>query len=218
MKKNVLMATVIAVCALSAALAFGIRKKITNLQDNKSLSAQAPLREKARQKGRYEAVVRPLETTRYDDIKSLSMASPLIVTGLVQQQKSFVPATNDRLIVTGHQLLVQEVLKGRVKTGDIITVETLGGSVQFEDGSTAELKTPEIFKDPELAKSYVMFLRPHKDAYRLVGGPQGLFEITAMGTIKPQVPADDTLMRAYSETRLDKFLRSITKVTAPANP
>lgn len=212
MKKHILIGIGIAVCVLSAAIAFGIiRKKTTSVTRDQIPNAQTSLREKARQKGHYVGTVRPVETTKYDDVESLAKASALLVTGIVQQQKSSVPSTNERLIVTGHQLLVQEVLKGQVKTGDIITVETLGGSVQFEDGSVAEMKAPEVFKDPEMGKSYVFFLRPHKSAYRLVGGPQGLFEITPRGRIRPQVPAEDLLMLKYDKKNLQEFLDVIRK-------
>jgi hypothetical protein len=209
MKKHILIAVGLAVGILGAAIALGvIRKQPGGVSRDQKPAPPASMREKARQKRHYVGTISPAETTRYDDVENLTTGSTLVVTGIVQQQNSFVPASNERLIVTAHQVLVQQVLKGGVHTGDSKSIETLGGKVDFEDGSVAELKQPDIFKDPELGRTYVFFLRPHKAAYRLVGGPQGLFEIKPNGKISPQVPANDQLMK-YNKKSASEFLQTI---------
>ena len=209
MNKRIFITTVVAIFVVSGIVAFGLTRRTATAPQNDDLNAKASIREKARAKGHYIGLARPVETTQYDDVESLTKASTLVVRGLVQQQKSFVPATNERLVVTAYELLVQDVLKGNVKTGESISVETLGGTVQFEDGTIAEMKVPEIMKNPELGKAYLFFLRPHKSAFRLVGGPQGLFEVTVGGKLKPQVPADDKLMKKYGASSLDELSRTI---------
>ncbi len=215
MKNRLVILTVIGVCLVSTALALELKKKtVTAVPQEPDPIVRASMREKARQKGHYIGMVHPLETTRYYDAESLVKSSPLIVTGIVQEQKSLIPPTNDRLIVTAHEVLVQNVLKGAGKAGTVIQVETLGGAIRFEDGTTAELKTPDIIKDPQLGKTYLLFLRPQKSAYRLVGGPQGLFELSPNGKITPQVPADDVLMTKYGGKAAETFIRTVQELAA----
>jgi hypothetical protein len=64
-----------------------------------------------------------------------------VVVGTPTDSKSQLAAGGE-LIMTSHDILVQEVIKGNIAPESIIKVKLPGGSVQFDDGTSAEMRTP----------------------------------------------------------------------------
>jgi hypothetical protein len=107
---------------------------------------------------------------------------------------------------------MQEVIKGKVAQSSTITVNLPGGRVEFEDGTSAEIRTPG-FRKMENGKTYVLFLRENKaegDAFILVGGQQGLFEIPADGSgVNPHGLTVDDVVKQNKDKDVNSFLKEI---------
>ncbi len=108
---------------------------------------------------------------------------------------------------------VNRSFKGGAGSGQPITVRGPGGRVDFGDGTFAEVKLPDFWNNPEAGKSYVFFLEKRADGYFVLrGGPQGLFEVTPGGTIKPQVREEDQLMKRYDNKDARSFYDELRRV------
>jgi hypothetical protein len=116
------------------------------------------------------------------DIESLTKNSADVVVGVASSNASEV-SPDGQLIVTDYRVNMTNVLKGKVNSGSDITVHLPGGRVEFEDGTSAEVITPN-FERMENDKKYVLFLGKEQgdnNRYILTGGSQGLFEVTDKG-------------------------------------
>jgi hypothetical protein len=102
-------------------------------------------------------------------------------------------------------------LKGSLSTGDTVNVVVPGGKVVFEDGTSAELKTPDM-EQMEGGKTYVLFLSPRKDAaggFGLTGLGQGLFELPRDKTgVRPQGHRSDVVQKHKGETE-EEFIEKV---------
>ncbi|MGH9930660.1 MAG: hypothetical protein ACREA9_15740, partial [Pyrinomonadaceae bacterium] len=96
----------------------------------------------------------------------------------------------------------------------VISLRLPGGSFQFEVGTFAEVKMPDVWKKPEVGKSYVFFIEKRPGGYFVLrGGPQGMFEITPDGVVKPQVRQEDELMQNYNDKDVRAFLKEIRQAS-----
>jgi hypothetical protein len=102
------------------------------------------------------------------------------------------------------------VLKGHVKTGGNITVSLPGGKVGFPDGSTAEVHTP-WFRKMINHKRYLVFLtgKPTSDSFTTTGGPQGVFEIAADGSLISHSGLAKDVMREYAGKSSQAFVKEV---------
>src|SRR5690242_15448511 len=117
------------------------------------------------------------------------------------------------MVVTDFVVDGTKTFKGTVDSAPTITVRAPGGKVDFGDGTSAEVKLPEFWNNPEVGKSYVLFLEKRStDYYVLRGGPQGTFEVTSAGTIKPEVREDDQLMKRYNGVLARAFYEEVRRV------
>jgi hypothetical protein len=155
------------------------------------------LREGAKQNGHKVIFANPINVKRYDDVQSLSRDSSIIVVGSVSEEVSRLRTPEAKSIVTDFKVYIHEVLKGQESTGETITIRGPGGQVQFDDGTSAEVKMPDYWKNPESGKVYTFFLKRKGNAYVLIGGPQGLFETPLEGDVQPQALAEDRLTQNY---------------------
>lgn len=170
------------------------------------------LREGARHRGHKVLTARPKNLRKYDNVAKLVRDSTAIVVGRPEQRASQLRQPAEDFVDTDYQVRVTEVLDGQPRAGETITVVTPGGVVQFPDGSSAEVRMPEFWRDPQVGKNYVFFLRQKGEKFLLVGGPQGLFEITARGGVEPQVRPEDELSLFYGDKNLSFLLRQIRSV------
>ncbi|HEV8368665.1 MAG TPA: hypothetical protein VGQ39_12000 [Pyrinomonadaceae bacterium] len=214
MGKHILIAVVVSV--LLSAVALGLVSKRSNNTLLSQQSQQVPdirsqsLRTQAEKSGSVTATARPTNLRRYDAVNTLAQESNAIITGTVNSQTSQLLPPAEKLIVTDFKITVREPIKGALVTGQTISVRTPGGRVDFGDGKYAEVKMPDFWKYPEVGKLYVVFLESRTDgSFVLRGGPQGLFEINAAGTIKAQVRPEDKLAQNYDGKKLRSFLAEV---------
>jgi hypothetical protein len=207
----------ILICVTVSILSFGFIKAISRSPQQGTTAAVAAadarsLRQKAKVNGHVTATANPRNLHRYEELASLKRDSASVVIGTVSSQASTLLPPNENIIVTDYQVTVVDVLKSDVKPGQTISVRAPGGRVQFEDGSLAEVNLPDYWKNPEVGKTYVMFLESRPGGtFVLTGGPQGLFEITANGGIAPQVRAEDKLMQAYKGRSKAAFIAEASR-------
>jgi hypothetical protein len=194
MKKHLLLAAVI--CAALSALAYGYADRILVSQPDRAKPAPPArsLREKAKQRGNYVATSSPTGFTKFDDVGVLTAHSEYVVVGIPERRGSKLVRPAEEFIETRYQVAVTDVLKGSAAAGETITLRTPGGRVQFDDGTSAEVKMPPFWRDPEVGKTYLFFLKKRAEGFTLVGGPQGMFELSPEAGVLPQVRDEDALM------------------------
>ena len=112
-------------------------------------------------------------------------------------------------ILTDYEVRVSEVFKGSASAGDSITVALPGGSIKFEDGTTAELKALG-FEPLKLGATYTIFLSESAatpNVYTLSGGPQGLVEIVYDKTLKSHGRLTDPVNEESKGKDKETFLK-----------
>jgi hypothetical protein len=148
---------------------------------NTQNDADKSLREKAKVAGHY--------TTEWDDpkwkekheLKTLTKKSSLIVKGVAYN--GFCKLSADgKLITTEYVVTIDSVLKGVAPKENRVQLSLPGGLVRFPEGTSATVRTP-TFRKMANGRSYILFLEPGSQdgLFSLVGGPQGLFEISSDG-------------------------------------
>lgn len=110
---------------------------------------------------------------------------------------------------------IEYVYKGSLERGKTVTVSLPGGKVLFEDGTTAEIKTP-WFKKMQNGTTYLLFLNeaPGGGTFVTTGEAQGLFEIpTGEGsrTVKTHVGILRDPMWKYQNMDVRAFLKELRK-------
>lgn len=134
------------------------------------------LREAAKLKGHYVGELDPHWDLALFDIELLTRYSAAVVMGATTKEIGGRLTAGGQLITTDYEFVVGETIKGAVTQGSTITVSLPGGRVQFEDGSSAELKTP-TFERMRIGATYTIFLSESEDApnsYNLTAGPTGV--------------------------------------------
>jgi hypothetical protein len=173
----------------------------------------------------------PLPMRRYRELKDLVDQSSEIVVGVPFTKSSSRSAPGDRMIVTDYEVQVLQTIKGDRHRGRTIILRVPGGLMLSADGTIAEVRMPDYWKNPDVGKAYVFFLRKKKDSpSKLVGGPQGLFQITPWPdsfslasppdistgrVIIPQVLDSDELMKNYNGKDVAVFLSEIKQMISP---
>jgi len=207
MKKHLVIATL--TCVALSVLAFAFTKGRSAPPQNRTRMRSDSVRERAKQTGGVTGTARSTNLRRYDDLVALARESEIIVTGSVESEINQLLPPKEKLVVTDSTVRVEEVLKGKMERSQTILVRGPGGRVDFDDGTFADVRMPDFWRNPQLGKSYVFFLDKRGLAYFVLhGGPQGLFEITAKG-IKPQVRSTDRLMNTYDGKDIPAFLQEI---------
>jgi hypothetical protein len=205
MKKHIIIAAVACICLCVVTLAL-TRARSSAPTDVKKFRAMS-VRDRAKEAGRVTGTARSTNLVRFNDVASLTKESSIIVTGTVQSEHSFLLPPKETLVVTDSIVKVDQNLKGNAGS-DTITVRAPGGAVAFPDGTLADLKMPDFWRNPQISKTYVFFLEQRDGYFALHGGPQGLFEITAKG-ISPQVRLTDQLMKTYKGKETASFLKEV---------
>lgn len=216
MRKHILIAAAIAI-ALSL-IVLGVVKRNTAATRDRAAAQSHSLREKAKANGSVTVLANPEGMKRYNEVKGLVRDSTDIVNGSLVQAVSRFRTAEEQTIVTDFQVSVQDVLKGDITPGGVIIIRGPGGRMQFEDGTSAEIKMPYYWKNPELGKTYTLFLRKKGNVLMLTGGPQGFFEIFSHDTVLPQVRAEDELMQRYKDKDSLSFLEEVNRSVKQEQP
>lgn len=217
--RNLLLVAVIGATLL--AFAFLLARN-ANTQSTSNKKSQEPdpvvmairrggLREAARLTGTYVGSERTTGWAKYE-IESLTSSSAAIVIGTPLSSASSLAASGER-INTDYNVRIERVLKGKLEKGQTISVVAPGGKVTFEDGTSAEVRTPDLGPIVE-NKRYVFFLRTSEekiDAFGLTGGGQGLFELSSSdSTVKPLGDKSDSVQR-HKDQKLADFVSEIER-------
>ena len=148
----------------------------TRRQSAPAMTADQTLKAKAKADRRLILTENLPGPGRYANLSALVGESAAVLIGTPQTNISRLTADGTN-ITLDYQVKVEYVYKGNLRESDIITISLPGGMVKFEDGSTAEVRTPG-FRKMQDGKTYALFLATKgNNAFVPLGGPQGIFEI-----------------------------------------
>ena len=174
------------------------------------------LREAARIKGQYVGTQRASGWIKYD-LESLTEKSSVIVVGTPITSSSSLVSSGDR-IVTEYKMRIDQTLKGKLNQGPL-SVIVPGGKVTFEDGTSAEIDTPDLGPIEE-DKKYVLFLTSSEeapDSFGLTGGGQGLFELSSSHSVVNPLGDEVDVVQRHKNQQVGSFLEEI-KSAVKKNP
>ena len=184
-----------------------VRKVLTQSAQNSPKAVS--LRDRAKRDGKVVTKLFP-RLTRYDTLEALKKDSPIIIVGTIMSKVIRVSPHSASAVSTDYSVRVDESLKGILQKDSLIRLNQIGGKLRYEDGTYAETVLPDYWNTPQLQKTYVLFLTTKDaDEYRLVGGPQGLFEVVSSGVVKPQGLTTDELFRAHDGMSMKKFAERV---------
>jgi hypothetical protein len=160
------------------------------------------LREAAKLKGHYVGDWDPNWDFSQLGVEALTKNSAAVIVGVATKKLGSRLAGEGKVILTDYEVSVQETIKGEVTPGGTITVSLIGGRVEFEDGTSAELRTPK-FEHIKPGGLYTLFLSESQDGtsgrYTLTGGPQGLVELVDDNTVKSHGRPTDPITKESME-------------------
>jgi hypothetical protein len=169
------------------------------------------LREGARIKKRFVSSESTTGWAKYD-LESLTSHSALVIMGTPLSSSSSL-TTNGERITTEYMMRVNRIFKGQLEENGLIRVIVPGGKVVFDDGTSAEILTPDLGPITK-NQTYVLFLHPAKDgsdSFQLTGGGQGLFEMSSSARgVKPLGDKKDSVQR-HKDQSLNDFIEEIER-------
>ena len=216
-KRNFLIVSLIALTLGSIVVIGNVR--FSGIQQNKDANdseaiAQAlkrgGLREAAKLKRHYVGDFDPHWDFSQLGIESLTKSSAAVIVGVATKKLGGRLTADGQLILTDYEVAVQETIKGEVTSGGTITVSLVGGRVEFDDGTTAELKTPS-FEHMKTGGTYTLFLSESESTpgvYTLTAGPQGLVEIVN-SKVKSHGRTTDPINQESKDKDKSTFLKEV---------
>jgi hypothetical protein len=201
----------ITLTALLVGVAVLVVLGITRRQAAPAMSADQTLKAKAKTDRRFILTESPVGPGRYVNLSALVGESAAVLIGTPQTNTSKLTADGTN-ITLDYKVKVEYVYKGNLRESDMITISLPGGMVKFEDGSTAEVRTPG-FRKMQDAKTYALFLATKDNkAFVPTGGPQGIFEIPTTNVTRAvkshtMVPTDPMLK--YNGMNVKDFFKEL---------
>jgi hypothetical protein len=212
MRNSARMPSVLALAIVSASfvaivlVSLVVAKNVTRPSSSISVIGN---KDPASQKGKRTIRIFPHNIARYDDLDHLTKASPAVLIGSVLSQKSALADGSNDSVTTNYKVKVKEVIRGDLQKESVLDLRVAGAQSVTDNGSDVEVRMPDYWKMPQLGTTYVFFLvRTDRGDYALVGGPQGMFQISPTG-IKPQGLTRDTLFQSTKDLELGTFLEQI---------
>jgi hypothetical protein len=169
------------------------------------------LRRCGKLKGHYIADFDPHWDFGAFDIESLTKNSAAVIVGVAGRNLGGHLTDDGMMILTNYEVIVQEDVKGKIIEGSTVIVSLPGGRVEFEDGTTAELRTP-TFEHVKTGGTYTFFLgevEKSPGVYTLTGGPQGLVELVDSTTVKSHGRDTDPIAEQTKGKDKQSFLKDI---------
>lgn len=170
------------------------------------------LRGAAKLKGHYVEDYNPHPDFGRYNVEALTKNSAAVVVGVAGPSVGSYLTEGGDNIRTDYQIIVEDRIKGGdfIK-GSTIIISLAGGLVRFEDGTSAEIRTP-TFEHVKSGGRYVLFLTevagvPGK--YTLTGGPQGLVSLLDDGSTKSHGRSTDPVAVEAKETNNGTFLKNV---------
>lgn len=171
------------------------------------------IREATKIKKDYVGVYDPHLDWGLFNIEKLTKNSEAVIVGVPAKNRCKL-STDGQIITTDYDVFVQEVLKGNIQQGSTIKVSLPGGKVKFEDGTTAEIETPNFMKMVN-GRTYALYLnesRSENGIYELTAGPQGLLELPTDGTrMKSHARPTDPIAEETKDKDTKEFLKEARK-------
>jgi hypothetical protein len=185
------------------------KKPPSNEDDN--LKDPRPLKDKAKEAGRYVAAEYPPKFDKLNTLGELAREADAVVIAKALHNTSQL-SPNGKTVTIVYEMSVLHVYKGTFGTGNDLSVSLPGGLARFSDGTSAEVRTP-WFKKMLNGGTYLLFLSRQPDrAWTPTGGPRGLFEIPtneANRKVASHTMIDGDPMRAYDGMEVTQFLRAL---------
>ena len=176
-------------------------------------AADQTLKAKAKEDRRFMVTESPPGPGRYASLSALVGESAAVLIGTPQTNISKLTADGTN-ITLDYRVKVEYVYKGNLREGDIVTISLPGGMVKFEDGSTAEVRTPG-FRKMQDGKTYALFLATKaNNAFVPVGGPQGIFEIPTTSVtraVKAHAMVPNDPMFKYNGMNVKEFFKELRR-------
>lgn len=173
--------------------------------------ADQTLKAKAKGDRRFIQTENPVGPGRYANLSALVGESAAVLIGTPQTNISKLTADGTN-ITLDYQVKVEYVYKGNLRESDIVTISLPGGMVKFEDGSTAEVRTPG-FRKMQDGKTYALFLAAKgTNAFVPLGGPQGIFEIPTTSVtraVKSHTLVPNDPMLKYNGMNVKDFFKEL---------
>jgi hypothetical protein len=212
MKQNkVLNYFSVTLAALLVGAAVLVILRTTRRQPARAMTADQTLKAKAKEDRRFILAENPVGPGRYANLSALVGESAAVLVGTPQTNISKLTADGTN-ITLDYQVKVEYVYKGTLRESEIITISLPGGMVKFEDGSTAEVRTPGFGKMQD-GKTYALFLaRNANNAFVPVDGPQGIFEIPTTNVtraVKSYTLVPNDPMLKYNGMNVKDFFKEL---------
>lgn len=198
---------------ITVALVKNVRSQEPAPQNTSSDDSEAirrgGLREAARIRGHYVGISTTSYFLKYD-LESLAAHSGNIIIGSPIDNTAHLIA-NGQLITTWYRIKIMQAMKGKLQPHETVTISLPGGKLTFDDGTSAEIRTPDL-EGMQTDQKYVLFLSPMlgvDGTFTLTGGSQGLFEIDSKTRrVKPNGHPLDPV-RKHKDQNADTFLGEI---------
>lgn len=175
--------------------------------------ADQTLKAKAKDDRRFILTANPVEPGRYGSLSQLVSESSAVIIGTPESNISKLTADGTS-ITLDYQVQVEYVYKGTLRENDVVTINLPGGMVKFDDGSTAEVRTPG-FRKMQDGKTYALFLAAKdNNVFVPTGGPQGIFEIpttTVTRSIKSHTLVPNDPMLKYNGINVKDFFKELRR-------
>jgi len=184
------------------------RRAPARSDDNRSL------KERAKQEHRAVKTEGPDNTVRFNDLTELVNHSSSVIIGTPQTNASRV-TPDGKSATIDYQVKVEFAYKGSLREGDVVTVSLPGGLIKFDDGNSAEVRTP-WFRKMLNNKTYALFLTPRGNerngTFQTTGGPQGVFDIPTTSSsrvVKSHSALEKDPIWKYHDMEVRAFLRQL---------
>ena len=171
------------------------------------------LREAAKLKGYLVVEYNPHWDIGPLSVEALTKNSAAVIVGRFTK-KLDARLLDGRWIYTDYEVTVEELLKGEIKQDKTIVVTLPGGLIYFEEGTSAELKTPS-FEHPHIGRAYTLFLMQEAavpSVFFLTGGPQGMFDIEDRAGVRSHGSLEDPAAVETKGTNRESFLKNVREL------
>jgi hypothetical protein len=163
-------------------------------------------------------------------LDELAGRAPVVIVGRVLQARTRL-TSDGRGLATELAVSVQARMKGPVPPGQLIYIRVPGGKHRFPDGRTVNQFVPG-FRSPQTGGLCVLYLRPiaaaaagngrasgaptrlpHRAAYELAAGPQGMFVVDAPGdrVVPAAVNRSHPLAARFANVTVTDFLSEVSR-------
>lgn len=188
----------------------GLIWKSPPTRDDDNLKDRRPLKDKAKNAGRYVATEYPSDLTGFSTLDELARSADSIVIAKAIDNASRI-SSNGMTVTIDYQLKIEHGYKATPRQSSSISVSLPGGLARFSDGTSAEIRTP-WFRKMVNGHTYLLFLNRRGNRWSVTGGPRGLFEIPtseAYRKVTSHSLIENDPMRAYNDIDVIQFLRAV---------